>query len=63
MTAPPELRRRLAALETAPVRTRTADTMTDEELIEIVGLTDEWPTMTEAERDQALRTIAREVRA
>lgn len=63
MSAPPDLRRRLDRLEAAPVRARTADTMTDEELIEIAGLADEWPTMTEAEKDEALGAIAREVRA
>jgi|GEM_PF-3248314 hypothetical protein len=63
MSAPLDLRRRLARLEAAPPRARDLLDYSDAELIDCLGLADEWPTMTEAERDEALGAIAREVRA
>jgi len=53
-----DLRRRLDAIETGPNRgPKTAADMTDEELIEAIGLADVWPTLTDAERDRALEDL------
>ena len=53
-----DLKRRLDAIETGPDRwPKTAADMTDEELIDHLGLSAQWPTWTEAERDHALEAI------
>ncbi len=49
---------RLGRLEAGFVRRRSIDDYSDEELIEIAGLSDVWPTLTEGEQDRLLESLA-----
>lgn len=55
-----ELKNRIERAEAGPVRSRTVDDMTDEELIEAAGLAPYWRGLTERQRDQFLARLAEE---